>query len=68
MVLAMVPMPAEDEPEERGALHPPYGYQDIVSDGWTCTACGVTIPRNDVLTRHHQNWHRELERRLAGTP
>ena len=66
MVFVMVPSPVEDESESSGRTpHPPYGYQDIVSDGWTCTACGVTIPRHDVLTRHHQNWHRELERRLS---
>jgi len=63
----MAPASPEDEPGSADReLYPPYGYQDIVGDGWTCTACGVTIPRREVLTTLHQNWHRELEQRLAG--
>lgn len=65
MVFTMSPASGRDESDPPdGHLDPPHGYQDIVGDGWTCTACGVTIPRNPVLTKHHQAWHRELERRL----
>ena len=59
------PFPEEEPDSSSPSLHPPSGFQDIVGDGFTCTACGVTIPRREVLTGLHQNRHLELERRLA---